>query len=142
VIVLVHESQYIGDVLLRFVEQYEIRCKLANDQRCSRPVAVVALITHLQCLYYQGTHVDRSMELQSFVENRSEDAFHPVKPGEHFLVVCSIAKDLSQSFIQCCIGFILVGVVLYDPYRHTAADDAGHGADCIMVMTGFKLNGT
>ena len=94
------------------------RGQLTQQQRGRRPVAVVSIVAHLECLADDGPQVDRPPLLQGFGQDRSEDVLDPPEPIDDLRCKRPVAEHLAESLVERGVGDPVSVGVLDDRDRH------------------------
>lgn len=90
----------------------------AQEKRGAGFVAVVALVTHVQCLGNHAAQIDRPTLPQGALQRRIERAGHPVQAGQDVRAVGAVTQHFTQTLVLGCIGRGAIFNVFDDEHRH------------------------
>ena len=113
---------------------------LAQEQRGDRPIAVVAIVTHLQSLGDEGLKIDRSPVAEDRCQYRTEHPVHPAESVDDLRPEGAVAQHLAEAFVQRRVRDTVSGGVGDDRHRHGWRGDSGHRANGPVVMAWRQLD--
>ena len=113
----------------------ELGTDLAEEQRRGRPVAVVAVVSHLECLGDEHLQVDRAVAVDRLFQGGCEHPLHPAQPFDHLVAERPVAEHIAEPLVESCVGHTSTSGIPDHRHRHGRAHDARHGADGAVVMT-------
>ena len=105
-------------LLQREVGLIHITEDLTNEQRCTGLIAVVAFITHLECLSDHNLHIDLAMNLQRFLQHGVIAVAHPMQAVKNLLIAGTKAKHLAKALVHRAVSIIAKRLIDNVPHRH------------------------
>ncbi len=116
-------------------------CDGAIEEGGAGAVAVVDFVAHVEGLGNHVFEVDGAGVGEGVFEDGVEDGFHPFEAAGDFLAVSAVAEDFAKAFVEGAEGAVAVFFVFDNHHGHGGGDNAGHGADCAVLMAGGILDG-
>ena len=114
------------------------RGNLADEQRRTGFIAVVAFITHLKHLCDHCFEIDLTVNLQGLFNDWIQCVLEPFQAGNDLVAERAEAKNLAKPLVEGAVGIVAVCFIDNLPNRHGICNDTGHRADCVMMMAGIE----